>query len=186
MPGVAGDIVVPGIFRVYRAPKGTVFPVDESVALGAAFVDLGYTREDGQSFTRNREVTPLRAAQADHPVRHVVNQLGGAVAADLMQWNRDTWDATIGGTPVLLTPGHYKWTPKNAVDAGPAAWLLELIDGSVRFRICIPSAFPTEDTEIPMVKTEDSMLALRLAVEGGDGIVPWYKLGNSAAFAPAA
>lgn len=185
MPGAATNIVLPGRYRVYNAIKGTAAPADESVALAAAWVDLGYTREEGASFTRGREVAALRAAQSDYVVRHGISALSGTLAVDLMEWKRDTLNATMQGTATEVSVGHYKWTPKDGVDHVPSAWLLELIDGTVRFRIVIPSGFPVEDTEIPVAKTEEPMLALRVAVEGGDGVVPFYKLGNSPALAPA-
>lgn len=186
MAGNRDQIVVPGKYRLYRSPKGTAAPADEVVALAAAWVDLGYTRTDGASFTRNRDVTALRYAQSDHPVRHVVNELGGTLAVDVAEWSRHTWDSSMQGTAVEVTPGHYKWTPKDGVDHVPYAWLLELVDGTVRFRVVVPSGFAVEDTEIPLERTADAMLALRVAVEGGDGVVPWYCLGNLPAFNPAA
>ena len=100
MPGTAGQLVVAGTGTIWLAPYGTTLP-DGSTAvletLDAAFVDLGYTTEDGATIVDGVTVEDQKAWQTPYPVRRLVTDYTGSVAFDLLQWSKDIWEQVVHG-----------------------------------------------------------------------------------------
>lgn len=180
----ADRITVPGRARVFLAIPGTAAPADESAALDPGWVEVGYTTVDGTSFTTDPSFEVVRSHQADNPTRRFQTEDNQAVEADLQEWSGDNFAAVFGGGEVtVVTAGHYRYDPPAIGGRISVAALLEVVDGSKRYRFVVPKASQSDGVELGLDKGSESTLPLRLAVEGTDGVLPWYLLTNDPAFA---
>ena len=79
-----------GTGTIHLAPYGTALP-DGSTAvlesLDAAYVDLGYTTEDGATMVDGVSVEDVKAWQENYAVRRLVTEYTGTITFALMQWS---------------------------------------------------------------------------------------------------
>jgi hypothetical protein len=181
----ANRIVVAGRARLYLAPVGTAAPTDSVAALAAAWREVGYTTEDGTSFSTDPSFESVRAHQTDVDVRRFKTGDSQLVSADLEEWSADNFAAVFGGgTVTVVTAGaEFKYEPPDAGGRRLVAAILEITDGTKRYRFVFPRASQTEGVELGLVKTGAAVLPLRLGVEqASDSVKPWYLLTNDSAF----
>jgi hypothetical protein len=186
----ANKIVIPGRVRAWLADVGTAFPVDCVVAPAVAWTEVGYTVEDGTSFTTDPSFGEVRSHQSDHPTRRMLETETAAVAMQLQEWSDRNFQAVFGGgtvTEVLpaTIPKTWKFVPPTAGGRVEKALLLEAVDGAKVYRWAVPRVFQSEGVELNLVKTSEATLPLRLGVLGSDVGDPWYLITNDQAFDPA-
>lgn len=179
-------VAVAGNLHVYLAEVGTVAPADEAVALDPDWFDLGYTTEDGTKFVPSDPAfEDLRAHQSSWPVRTIQTTDSARIEADLMQFDANAIVAAMGGGQITtVTAGHYKYTPPLVGGRREFAAILEVIDGTKRYRIVVPLGFQAEGTEWPFAKGDSDNQSLRLTVHGSDAAVGWYVLSNDPSWSP--
>src|ERR1044072_6456332 len=91
-------IFVAGRGHIYGAAHGTTLPDDLSdLSADTDFVELGYTTEDGVTFTVSRETQALNAWQSNEPVRILETSRTQTMAFELMQPNPDNISMGLGG-----------------------------------------------------------------------------------------
>lgn len=190
MAGIdATETVVPTRTYVYLAPVGTAAPVDATVALAAAWKNVGYTTEDSLKFNEQPDFQELKSAQSDFPVRRFQVGDSATVEVDLEQWSSDNFKAVYGGGTVTTinvtgppTSTHYKFVPPRVGGRSEVAAIVEVIDGGKHYRFVIPRTMQMDGVATDLAKGAAAKLPLRLGVLGGDNTDAWYLLTDDPAF----
>lgn len=185
MAGNKARITIPGRVRLYIDRTGVApIPADESVALNAAFVDVGFTQPEGTSFAVGFEQLAVMSHQSDYATRKGITGRSGRITLNMQEWSgQNLAVASGGGTVTEVSTGHFKFVPPEGNNESVQA-ILQVEDGTKKYRYIVPQATVGEGIEIPLNKTAESILPLTLDVEGQDGVPPWYLLTNDPAFAP--
>ncbi|MER5482643.1 hypothetical protein ABT024_05415 [Streptomyces sp. NPDC002812] len=184
------QIVVPARTRLWLAPVGSLAPADATVAMAAAWYSVGLTTEDSLKFSEEPQFETVKSAQTDFPSRTFQTSDAATVEVDLQQWNARNFKAVFGGGAITeITPGgagakHYRFTPPRIGGRSEVAACIEVIDGAKVYRYVIPRAMQMEGVQTDLQKAKESILPLRLAVQGGDDADAWYLLTNDPAFGP--
>lgn len=187
MPTDVDEVVVAGDASVYVAPVGTTGPTDIATALNAAFIDLGFTSEDGIEMTPGVEINEIRAHQALYPVRRVVTGRTLELGFTLLQWNETSVKLAFGGGTVTTTPGppiYYTYTPPDADDDPDyRALVLEWADGTKDYRLHVPRALVSDVSSITLARADAAGLPLTFSVVATDGAQPFTLLTDDPAWA---
>jgi hypothetical protein len=183
-----GRIRVAQIARVYLAPVGTAAPADATAALASAWREVGYFTPDSLSWSTDPSFEAVRSHQSNHPTRRFQTEDAAMVSVDLQEWSGPNLRAVYGGgtiTPITVsaTVTHYRFAPPQIGGREQVAAIIEIIDGALHYRRIIPSCETNEGVEQNFEKTSESVLPLRLAVNGSDIGDPWYDLSDDPAMA---
>lgn len=188
MAGNKNRIVIPGRVRLWLSDGTAAAPADAVAAMPTGWSDVGFTETDNTAFNTDPSFGGVESHQSDYETRRYVESRAATVEANLQEWSRINFAAVQGGGTVTevtpaTTPPTYKYVPPDGVPSELGA-VLEAIDGSKRYRYVVPSCSQIEGVEQSLAKAGASILPLRLAVNGQDGVPPWYLLTNDPAFAP--
>lgn len=193
MPGNAtAEIVVAGTGKVLVAPVGTVAPVDHSEAWAAAWIDLGFTTEDGVTFNPEMDLSEIMVWQSFYAARRIVTSRTVTAAFQLRQWNKNNVPLAFGGGTVVNVAAsagppavlqHYKYTPPAPETIDERALGLEWKDGTKVYRLIIPKGMVSESPETNLVRTDSAVLPITFGVNASDTGDPWYIRTNDPAFA---
>ncbi len=155
MPGSADQIVVAGTGTISIAPQGTAIPADTAVhsTLDPAYVDLGFTSDDGVTIADGMEVEDINAWQSLYPVRRVITGYSGSVAFDLLQWSEDIFIQVLNGVvtePVADTV--HEFTPTRDGVLPEKTLIVDFTDGAELYRWIFHRVTMGADVEIPIDK----------------------------------
>ena len=182
----ADALVVAGDASVHVAPVGTAGPADIATALNVAFLDLGYTSEDGIETTPGMDITDIRTHQALYPVRRVVTGRSLEFGFTLMEWNQKSIKLAFGGGSFATTagpPAFYTYTPPDPEDVDYRALVLEWADGAKNYRLHVPKVLVTDTSAITLARTDASGIPLTFSVIATDGADPYSFITDDPAFA---
>lgn len=176
---------IPARTFLYLAPVGTEAPADATVAMAAAWNNVGHTTPDSLKFTTEPEFEQEESAQSDHPIRRFQTKDNAAFEVALKQWNAANFKAAYGGGTVskIGATNQYKFVPPRLGDRGEVAAVLETID-KYHYRFVFPRVFQVEGVDLELFKAKGSNLPLKMGLLGGDGLDAWYMLTDDPAFAP--
>lgn len=173
--------------NVFVAPYTDALALpDDMSALDGAFVDLGYTSEDGVTFSASPTVEEIRAWQKATPVRRIVTARDASAAFVLEQTNLDTFALAFGGGDwTEPTAGVYRYDPPADEDAlAEYATVIDFADGDRNSRIVIMRATINEAVETQLVRNNAAMLPVTLAALTPDAEdAAWYFLSDDPAYA---
>ncbi|MER7937941.1 MULTISPECIES: hypothetical protein [unclassified Streptomyces] len=189
----ASQIVIPSRTLVWLAPVGTAAPADATVAMGTGWFSVGLTSEDSLKFTEEPQFETVKSAQSDYPSRTFQTSDSATIEVDLQQWNGANFQAVFGGGTITEitptggtgTPKHYKFVPPRVGGRSEIAAVIEVIDGGKHYRYIVPRAMQMEGVSSDLQKAKESVLPLRLAVQGGDSTDAWYLITDDPSFAAA-
>lgn len=193
---MAGDntrILVPQMARLYLAPVGTAAPADPIVAPAADWVDVGYFTPDSLAWATDPSFEEVQSHQSSYPTRRWQTSDAATIEVDLQEWSEANFQAVFGGGTIVEVPSsvgppvvaqHFKFSPPAVGARVETAAMIEIIDGTKRYRMIVPKCQQNEGAEISLEKTSESTLPLRLSVIGSDVGDPWYLLTNDEAFTP--
>lgn len=191
----ATQIVVPARTRVWLAPVGTQAPADATVEMPEGWYSVGLTTEDSLKFNEEPSFEQVKSAQTDFPSRTFQTADSATVEVDLQQWSGRNFRAVYGGgTITTITPSggtadspkHYRFAPPRIGGRTEVAAVIEVIDGVKAYRYVMPRTMQMEGVSKDLQKAKESVLPLRLAVQGGDNSDAWYLLTNDPSFTPPA
>lgn len=181
------EIRIGGPVTLYQAPVGTAAPTDSTTALNAAFVDLGYTTEDGTEFAREKTIQVVKANQSLFPLRRVVTDLDAMLNFTMIQWNKTNLELALDGTVTepdpTGAPGEYKLTPPSPETVDERLMVLEWQDGTKNYRLVMPVGMVQDAVNTNLVRTNNAELPITFGVNGSDGSDPWYLLTDDPSFA---
>lgn len=187
------EIRIGGPVTLYQAPVGTAAPTDSTTALNAAFVDLGYTTEDGTEFAREKTIQVVKANQSLFPLRRVVTDLDAMLNFTMIQWNKTNLELALDGTVTepdpTGAPGEYKFTPDASETVNYGAYVAEWSDEdtagtTLNYRIYIPKGVSLESVNTQLRRYPESRLPIQVGVVHEDGSDPYAIFTNDPAFDP--
>jgi hypothetical protein len=181
----AEETRVAGTGTIYIAAYGASFPSAWDAAIPSAYADLGYTNEDGVTFTDEPTIERKGAWQSFYPIRILETARMAKAAFALVQWNRSALKAAAGGGTVEAAGTGSKFTPHEAGTVTEWSVIVEVVDGDITDRYIIPKCITTSSLETKLNRTELAELPVELEAIGIDGEDPWYLLTSDATAFPA-
>ncbi len=184
MPGDATQIVVAGTGTISIAPHGTAIPADTAVhsALDPAYVDLGFTTDDGVTIRDAVEVEDIPAWQSLYPVRRVITGYSGAVLFDLLQWSEDIFIQVLHGAvtePVADTV--HEFTPTRDGVLAEKTLIVDFTDGAELYRWIFHRVTLGAQIEIPIDKKSAGVIPTEWGVQD-DTLGPFVMRTSDQAF----
>lgn len=186
MPQDATEIRVAGTGKVWVAPYGTALPASTTVFAtpAAEYVDLGYTTEEGVTFSDATNAKDIMAWQSRYPVRRLVESYEGSASFELLQWNKAIFEQILHGVVSEPTAGVFEFTPTRAGVVAEKTLLIDFEDGALDYRVIIPRAGLADPIEMQLVSMEAASLPTAWGVIGGDAAGPFIIRTNDANFDP--
>lgn len=182
------EIVIPQLSRVWLAPVGTAAPADATTAMPTGWLSVGFFTEDSLKFNSEPNFETVKSAQSSYPTRTFQTSDAATIEVDLQQWSGENFKAVYGGgTITAITPTggggqQFKFAPPRIGGRTEIAAVIEVIDGGKHYRYMVPRAMQMEGVSKDLAKTKESVLPLRLAVQGGDDTDAWYVVTDDPAF----
>jgi hypothetical protein len=180
------EVVVGGNGAVYVAPVGTALPTSvlPFSTLNAAFRQVGYTSEDGVTFTDGKTIEDVRAWQAFYPIRKIITEKESSIEFVMRQWNQDNVVTAFGGGTIVEMPGGVtKYLPPGPGDLTFLAMVVEWTDGTNNFRLVLPRGQVTGEVSANVTRTSAADLPIKFdvapvgnPVAGQDSTQPWFLL----------
>ncbi len=168
MAGDASQIVVAGTGTLSLAPQGTAIPADTTVhsTLDAAFVDLGFTSDDGVTISDAMEIEDIEAWQALYPVRRVITGYSGSVSFDLLQWSKDIFEQVLHGVVTEPTADVvHSFKPTRDGVLPEKTLIVDFIDGAELYRWIFHRVTLGADIEIPIDKKTAGVIPTEWGVQ---------------------
>lgn len=131
----------------------------------AEFIDLGYTTDDGVTFTLSRETEDIPGWQTSDILRKLVTSEPKVCKFTLQQTSRDTWLAAVGGTIVQtraqngVIPAVYRWEPTAGV-LPEGILLVDFVDVGINYRFGFRRAQQSAEVEFSLVRADSLQLPL--------------------------
>jgi hypothetical protein len=174
---------------IWTGDEGATLPTTISAAPGAGFTELGYTTEDGVTFTFGREVENLMGWQSTDPLRVLVTEEPKGVEFTLRQLERATFLNSFGGTITepdsVGFPGEYEWTPPAPGTMPVKVLIVEFDDADIKYRWIFRRAQDQAEREMQLMRTEAVNIPANYTVLAASP--QWGKVqSDDPAFAPAA
>ena len=168
--------------NVWSADEGTTPPTDITAAPSASWTDLGYTTEEGVTISIEQTTDPLPGWQTMDPLRILVTAEPKAFNFTLRQMEKATFTAAFGGTVTTLGSNNYKWTPPAPGTQIVKAYLLEFLDGSLKYRFLFRRNQQSGAKEMNLVRTNAVNLPISYQVLAATPDT-WELFTNDPAFA---
>ena len=169
----ATEIAVAGTGHVYRAVLGTAFPANTSTVPAAAWIELGYTTEEGVRFSFSKETTDFMGWQSTDVLRTIATAAPKEIAMDFAQLNQDTWNTAMGGGTWSGTPPNYEYVPPAASAVDEFALLIEATDGTEIYRWGFTRVVVTGSVDFALTRSDPIILPVTVKVLDAS---PVYKL----------
>lgn len=180
----SGETRVAGTGSIYVAPYGVALPSSWDSALPSAYAELGFTDEDGVTFTDEPTIERKRAWQSFYPIRILETARMAAIECNLLQWNSDTLKVASGGGTVSTAGTGRKFTPHAAGSVSEWSVVVDVTDGTIHDRWVLPKALVVSTLETTLNRDDMSVMPLELEAIGEDGVNPWeFYTDDTTAFA---
>jgi hypothetical protein len=179
------ELRVAGNGSIYIAAYGAELPSAWDSTLPSAYTELGYTDEDGVTFTDEPTIERKGAWQSFYPVRILETARMAKAAANLEQWNANTLKTAAGGGSVAAAGTGSKFSPHTPGQVSEWTVVIEVIDGDITDRYVIPKCITTSTLEANLNRTDLALLPIELEAIGLDGEDPWFLLTSDATAFPA-
>lgn len=185
----ADNIIIAPDASVYVAPVGSTLPVDVATAMDAAFIDVGYTSDDGLTFDYDRSISDINVHQSLQPVRRVVEGITSDFGFVCRELNRETMALAFGGgtwTETGVAPDiTYRYDLPDPSVIDERAICFEWADGPKKFRIFAPRAMVTSSISISLGRTAPVDLPITMSILATDGVSSFSFLSAADNFATA-
>jgi len=169
-----GQTRVAGTGTIYIGAYGVALPSSYNSALPSAnYTDLGYTSEDGITFTDEPTIDKKMAWQSYYAIRIIETSRMAKIAFDLAQWNTATLKLAAGGGTVAAAGGGSKFSPHAAGTIAEWTAVCDITDGSVTDRYVFPRCMVVSNLETNLNRADLALLPVELEVIGEDGVLPW-------------
>lgn len=188
----ADEVRVAGSGGVYVADLGTAFPAfSADLEADDDFTNLGYITEDGATFTLSREVEDIFAWQSPDPIRTINKRVPKTVKFDLMQSDYHAFMLALGGGTwgvAGVAPNEvYTYTPPAVSAVDERAMILELVDGTLKYRWYFKRALNKEGVEFQATRNTSVNYPVSMSIlTPADASAPFtFETNDDAVAAPA-
>lgn len=181
-----GQIRVAANGQVRVADVGATLPANIDAAYSVAWTDLGFTSEDGVTFTDGKSIENIPVWQLFYPARRIVTERDATLAFVLRQWSGDTVQLAFGGGALTQDgAGQYRYVPPAPETIDERALAIDWQDGTINYRLLIPRGMVTENVETNLVRTAAADLPITFGIIGDETEDPWILLTDDPALQPA-
>jgi hypothetical protein len=151
---------------IHVAPIASTLPTTPTATLATPWINLGYTTEDGATFSRDPSFEKVRAWQSGGlPVRVMSTTIETMVSFDLMQWNKDTVALAFGGGSVTEpTADIFKFEFPDPEEVDERALVLSWQDGDISNRLICPRVQVMSAIEVKLARSEVTTLSCQAEV----------------------
>lgn len=153
MPKDATKVRVALTGSVWVADEGAAIPADITVSPSAAWTDLGFTTEDGVTFSVEQTTEDLPAWQSLEPLRTLVTAEPKAFNFTLRQLERNTFITAFGGSIVTVGANNYRWEPPVSGSIPTKAYLVEFQDEALKYRFVYRRSNQTGAKELNFIRS---------------------------------
>lgn len=173
---------------VYVAPVGTAIPAAWAALDSSPWVKLGLISEDGATWTPPSETTSdINAWQTPFPVRILTTALTTSIQFGLMEWDRNTVPAALGGgtfddTGTELVVYH----PPGPGESIERALFLEVLDTPFHMGVYYGRSRITARDDVVFKKDSAALLSCTFSILGNPTGDPYNVVFDKAEFQPAA
>ena len=159
------EIIFAQTGRIWAAPVGTAEPADAATAPSIAWLDLGYTTEDGVTLTFDKSVKEIMGWQSRDPLRIIIENEPKMIGFELMQNNPITMSYALGGGAwTEPTTGNALFTPPTPGVVDERAMIVELVDGTSVFRFHFRKTMQQASVALKGVRADASTLPIEASV----------------------
>lgn len=192
MANDATAVRVAGQTQIYLAPVDTAFPTfDEDMTdalVTVDWTDLGYITTDGVTWNFGRETTDIEAMQSFDPIRTITTKVPKTLAFAIMEAGRDQFAIALGGgtwSSTGVAPDIvYKFLPPDPSDLNESAAVVEMVDGTNKYRWNIKRLVQKEAVEYKYTRDAAATMPVTLSILAApDGTEPFYLETNDPAAA---
>ena len=167
---------------VYLGPVGTAAPTDVATALNAAFIEFGYTTEDGVTITPSTNTNSIPAWQSFYPIDRRVTSRDLTVSFSLLEVKADTFELNFDGT-WATAGGVHTFTPSSPETLTYKALVVEWEDGAEITRLHIPKVMVSDPGAMQIRRSDPSTLDMTLGLVTTGSGNPYTVISNAANFA---
>jgi hypothetical protein len=176
-------VAISGNVRLANLADNPTMPTNAGgpTATLSDFSDLGYTTEDGVTFTATPTVDDIMAWQKATPVRRLVTARQLTAAFQLEQWNQDNFALAFGGGEWSEpAAGVFRYDPPADTAAlADYALVIDFVDGDRHCRIVVYRGNVTEAVETTLVRTGIAVLPITFGALSPDNKDrSWYFVGD--------
>jgi IPT/TIG domain len=175
--GLSGEeVVVAGFQRLLVAPTGTAAPDGIDAEYPAAWYDLGYTTEDGITFSFGLDTDTLMTSQSLDPVRMLTTGRPKTVAGSLRQFNRENLTLALGGgtwSGNAQDGFEFEPAPSSFIDERMVS--VEFEDGNKKARFFGRRTMVSEAVEFTLVNTAGLVFPLTFTVLAAEPNTYWWQ-----------
>ena len=146
--------------NIYFAPTGTALPADTDVAIGAAWLNIGYLL-DPPDFSRDVKTNSEKPWNACSPIRELVEEENIEVTmkfeqisklTDELYWGGGTWTNPTATSTVFVPAG-------GVAERG---MIIQVFDGTNELRFCFEKVGVTKVGKLGLVKAKLSYREITL------------------------
>jgi hypothetical protein len=175
--GLSGEeVVVAGFQRLLVAPVGTAAPDGIAAEYPPAWYDLGYTTEDGITFSFGLDTDTLMTSQSLDPVRMLTTGRPKTVAGSLRQFNKENLTLALGGgtwSGDALDGFEFEPAPSSFIDERMVS--VEFEDGNKKARFFGRRTMVSEAVEFTLVNTAGLVFPLTFTVLAAEPNTYWWQ-----------
>jgi hypothetical protein len=178
MPGTnAAEGRVYGTCAVYIAPVGSTQPTTIAGALDVAWLDLGYTTEDGVAWGKSVDTFTVRAHQSFYPLKRGITSSDFTVAFVMEQMNSVNFKLFWGGGTFAVVSSTSTYTPASAGAVDYRAMIVQGTDDSGKIiRLICPKGVVTDFQDITLAKDNTANLGVTYSLTPTGSGSPWTYL----------
>lgn len=155
---------------VFVAPKGTTGPTAPTAtpfpAPPAAFVEVGWTSDDGVNLDRKEDTAAFTAWQSGTVVRKKVKSVEDTLKFTSIEENPTVLGLYYKGVTPTTTSGVDHYAITNQARSDERAWVVDFVDGGVQKRIVAPSGEVTERASVSHKNSDLTMYEYTVTIYG--------------------
>lgn len=180
------QIVVGANGTIRVAPPSTAIPAHIGAPFAGAWVDLGYTSEDGVTMVDAKTLEVIPVWQLFYAARRIVTDRDFTLAFALRQFAGEQVEFAFGGGEVTTAAEGYIFTPPDPEDIDERMLSVEWQDGTKTYRVIVAKGMVTENVETQLMRSAAADLPITFGIIGESGVTPWQLQTDDPAFADAA
>lgn len=155
---------------IHIGDVGVLVSPDPAVAVPGSFEELGYTTEDGVSFSTSADVTDINAWQSTTPVRRIVTGRGISVGFTLEEWKEANFKLAFGGGYWTEASGVSQYHPPAATEAlDEYALVVDFQDGDEKSRLVVYRGNVADSVETTLTRSGAALLPITFTGLAPDG-----------------
>jgi hypothetical protein len=144
--------------------ESVTMPANITAAVSSTdFDDLGFTTEDGVTFTFGKNVTDIMGWQSSDPLRKLLTAEPKSVEFVLRQMERATFLSAFGGT-ITGTDPNFEWAPPAPGTLAVRPLIVEFTDDDIDYRFIYRRCSDEAEKKVQLLRTDAVNLPANYAV----------------------